>query len=277
MAMASPCEVHIASVEPEVACHVLETVAKEVRRIECKFSRYRDDSAVSAINRAAGSAGVVDDETARLLDYADELHALSGGRFDVTSGVLRKVWHFDGSDRVPSRAAITAVLAHVGWHRVRWRAPELHLAAGMEIDFGGIGKEYAVDRAAMLAREIAPHCLLNFGGDLIATGSSIRMQGWAVGIEDPTVPAHARTTIKLACGALATSGDSRRYLLKDGKRYGHILDPRTGWPVTNAPRSITVAATTCTNAGMLATLAMLEGANAEAFLEAERVRYWCVR
>jgi thiamine biosynthesis lipoprotein len=83
--------------------------------------------------------------------------------------------------------------------------------------------------------------------------------------------------INLSCGALATSGDTQRYLLRDGVRYGHILDPTTGWPVENAPRSITVAADTCTQAGMLSTLAMLRGTHAEAFLEEEGVQFWCLR
>ena len=78
-------------------------------------------------------------------------------------------------------------------------------------------------------------------------------------------------------GALATSCDSRRFLLRDGVRYSHILDPRNGWPVEGAPRSVTVAADTCTQAGMLSTLAMLEGDNAEAFLGAQGVKYWCRR
>jgi len=87
----------------------------------------------------------------------------------------------------------------------------------------------------------------------------------------------AQKLIRLKTGALATSGDSRRYLLKNGKRYGHILNPLTGWPIEDAPRSITVAADTCTQAGMLATLAMLCGAEAEVFLERQDTQYWCLR
>jgi thiamine biosynthesis lipoprotein len=83
--------------------------------------------------------------------------------------------------------------------------------------------------------------------------------------------------LEIRAGALATSGDARRFLLKDGRRYGHILDPRNGWPVEDAPRSVTVAADTCTQAGMLSTLAMLQGKNAEAFLDAEGAKYWCRR
>ncbi|MDH3990867.1 MAG: FAD:protein FMN transferase, partial [Gammaproteobacteria bacterium] len=87
----------------------------------------------------------------------------------------------------------------------------------------------------------------------------------------------AQKLIRLKNGGLATSGDARRFLLKDGIRYGHILDPTTGWPVTDAPRSITIAADTCTQAGMLATLAMLKGKDAESFLEDQDCQSWCLR
>jgi thiamine biosynthesis lipoprotein len=147
----------------------------------------------------------------------------------------------------------------------------------MEIDLGGIGKEYAVDRAGALARTIWPRGLLNFGGDLMAFGAGIDSNAWTVGVEGLTATGLPATRIRLMVGALATSGDARRYLLKNGKRYGHILDPRTGWPVEHAPRSVTVAAPTCTHAGMLATFAMLHGADAETFLEDEGVDYWCLR
>jgi thiamine biosynthesis lipoprotein len=191
--------------------------------------------------------------------------------------VLRRAWRFDGSDRVPTGKAIAALLRIVGWDKVRWRAPEITLLPGMEIDLGGIGKEYAVDRAAALVRPLSSQCLLNFGGDLLALGPQAGGEPWRVGIESVHEAATAVRHIDLAVGALATSGDARRYLLKDGKRYGHILDPSTGWPVAGAPRSITVAAATCTQAGMLATLALLRGSEAEAFLSAQGVKFWALR
>ena len=275
--MASPCEVHVAGADRVTAERVLELVAGEAERIEEKYSRYRAGNVVHAINTARGTPVSVDDETARLLDYADRLFELSEGRFDITSGVLRKAWKFDGSDRVPTRAAVRALLEKVGWRRAQWRSPELTLREGMQIDFGGIGKEYAVDRAAGLAAGVWRSCLLNFGGDLLAIGPGLDGRPWRVGIEALANPALAAKQIELERGALATSGDARRFLLKNGKRYGHILDPTTGWPVEGAPRSVTVAAPTCSQAGMLATFALLRGAEAERFLEAQAVRYWCLR
>jgi thiamine biosynthesis lipoprotein len=275
--MASPCEVHVDGVERVTAERVLALAAGEAARIEAKFSRYRRGNAVDAINAAQGRTIAVDEETARLLDYAAELFELSDGKFDITSGVLRRAWRFDGSDRVPSPETVAALLPIVGWDRVRWHAPEITLPRGMEIDFGGIGKEYAVDRAAALVRPLSAQCLLNFGGDLLALGPQVGGTPWRVGIESVHESATAVRHIDLAVGALATSGDARRYLLKNGKRYGHILDPTTGWPVVGAPRSITVAAATCTQAGMLATLALLRGAQAEAFLTAQGVQFWALR
>jgi thiamine biosynthesis lipoprotein len=119
--------------------------------------------------------------------------------------------------------------------------------------------------------------MLNFGGDLLALGPRRDGRPWLVGIESLDAPAASAKQIELERGALATSGDARRFLLKDGKRYGHILDPRTGWPVEGAPRSVTVAAPTCSEAGMLATLALLRGRDAESFLAAQGVRHWCLR
>jgi thiamine biosynthesis lipoprotein len=276
-AMASPCEVHVGGADAATAAAVVELAAAEAARIEAKLSRYRRGNVIDAINSARGRTVVVDDETARLLDYAERLHELSDGKFDVTSGVLRRAWRFDGSDRLPSREAIAALLPHVGWHRVRWRAPELTLLPGMEIDLGGIGKEYAVDRVAALVRPLAVNCLVNFGGDLLALGSQADGAPWRVGIESVTEEARAAKQLSLRVGALATSGDARRYVLKNGKRYGHILDPTTGWPVVDAPRSVTVAAPTCTQAGMLATLALLQGRAAERFLATQGAQFWVLR
>jgi thiamine biosynthesis lipoprotein len=144
----------------------------------------------------------------------------------------------------------------------------------MELDFGGIGKEYAVDRAyELLAMRDWTPFLINFGGDLRANRPPSRGP-WQVGIERPDTDGEASMLLDLKQGALATSGDSHRYLLQHGVRYGHILNPLTGWPDPESPRSITVAAGTCTEAGLLSTVAMLRGAGARAYLDDQGVRYW---
>ncbi len=278
-AMASPCELLLPAAERAVALDLGELVAREARRIEAKFSRYRDDSVVTAIHRSRGSAaGIeVDEETASLLDFARECFELSDGLFDITSGVLRRAWRFDGSDRLPSPQTVQSLLPLVGFDKLSWNPPRLVLPEGMELDLGGIGKEYAVDRAfALLAAVREAPFLVNFGGDLRANRPT-RRAPWLGGIARPAAAGRAALILELEQGALTTSGDARRFLLKDGIRYGHILDPRTGWPVRDAPRSVTVAAATCTEAGLLSTLAMLQGAGAETYLEAQGVIHWLLR
>ncbi|WP_197493219.1 FAD:protein FMN transferase [Woeseia oceani] len=277
-AMASPCEVLLRTNDAQQAEAALSAVAAEAWRIEDKFSRYRTNNVVAAINDSNGATVAVDDETANLIDFATALHELSEGRFDISSGVLRRAWQFDGSDRLPDEQTVADILSCVGWNKVLWQRPDLTLQPGMQIDFGGIGKEYAVDRAAALAADLVTHCLINFGGDLATGGASDASPAWQVGVETPdSAGRRADRLIRLSRGGLATSGDARRFLLKDGKRYSHILNPLTGWPIEQAPRSVTVAADTCTQAGMLATLAMLQGPEAESFLEAQSVQYWCRR
>jgi thiamine biosynthesis lipoprotein len=274
-AMASPCEVLVEGVGELLAAEVAAAAETEALRIERKFSRYRNDSVIGAIHAACGHAIEVDAETADLLDYAAACHALSGGLFDITSGVLRAVWRFDGSDRVPEPAAVRALLPLVGWPRVQWQRSRLVLPAGMELDFGGLGKEYAVDRTLALLRQVAPQAalLVNFGGDLAVSGPRASGRPWQVGVERPG--GHdAALRLELAGGALATSGDARRFLLKDGVRLGHILDPRDGWPVRGAPRSVTVAAGRCIEAGTLATLALLQGPEAESWLAQQGAPHW---
>jgi thiamine biosynthesis lipoprotein len=276
-AMASPCELLVETPDGEKALALGRIVGSEARRIEAKFSRYRGDSVISAINRGAGTVIQVDAETAALIDYAAHCYELSDGLFDITSGVLRRAWKFDGSDRVPAQPEIDALLTLVGFDRIEWRAPYITLEPGMEIDFGGIGKEYAVDRAlALVEAESDCALLVNFGGDLRTNRSPIAGP-WHVAIERPDTNREARMLLEVTQGGLATSGDTHRYLVRDGVRYGHILDPRSGWPVRDAPRSVTVAASSCTEAGMYCTFAMLNGADAEKLLERAGVPFWCLR
>jgi len=273
-AMASPCEVLLPSMSQHAALAIGRVAAQEAWRVERKFSRYRDDSVTARIHRTRGTPIEVDEETAALLDFARQCFDLSEGLFDITSGVLRRAWTFDGSDRIPDAAAIAPLLRLVGFDKLQWKPPRLLLPAGMELDFGGIGKEYAVDRAyQLLAERDSRPFLVNFGGDLRANRPPSHGP-WQVGIERPDADREATMLLDLEHGALATSGDSRRYVLKEGVRYGHILNPLTGWPPIDSPRSITVAASSCTEAGLLSTVALLHGAGAQAYLEEQGVRYW---
>lgn len=276
-AMASPCELLLPQADRAQALELGGLVAEEAWRIERKFSRYRDDSVLGRIHQRRGTRIEVDAETASLLDFAAQCYEMTEGMFDVTSGVLRGVWKFDGSDRVPTEAAVAQLLPFVGFGKIRWEKPYLTVPVGMELDFGGFGKEYAVDRAFdLLAQQRAAPFLVNFGGDLRANRPPPRGV-WQIGIERPDSERRAAKLLELERGALATSGDSHRFLLKDGVRYGHVLNPRTGWPIPSSPRSVTVAASSCTEAGLLATAALLQGAEAEKFLAMQGIRYWVLR
>jgi thiamine biosynthesis lipoprotein len=273
-AMASTCEVLLPLMSEQAAVSIGMIAAQEAWRVEKKYSRYRDDSVTAWIHESRGTSIEVDEETASLIDFAGQCFDLSEGLFDITSGVLRRAWTFDGSDRIPDAAVIEGLLPLVGFERIQWQSPRLLLPARMELDFGGIGKEYAVDRAyELLAAANSTPFLVNFGGDLRANRAPSHGP-WQVGIERPSTNGGASMLLDLEYGALATSGDSRRYLLREGIRYGHILNPLTGWPPPQSPRSITVAASSCTEAGLLSTVAMLHGAGAQAYLDEQGVRYW---
>jgi len=248
----------------------------DVARIEAKYSRYRDDSVTSAINRAAGGPPVpIDAETAALLRYADRCHALSEGAFDVTSGVLRRAWDFRRSPpSLPAPDALAAAVELVGWDDVEWTDREIRLSRpGMEIDFGGIGKEYAADRAATICGDLGVrHGLVNLGGDIRAVGPQPDGAPWRVGIQHPRSRGAVVGGFDLAEGALATSGDYERFIEVDGRRYCHILDARTGMPVSHW-QSVSVTAPLCVAAGSCATIAMLLGPAAPAFLAQQGVQW----
>ena len=284
-AMASPCEVLIETDSPVLANKLGLAVANEVWRIEDKYSRYSASSACSQINQSAGKPVLIDQETFLLLNFAEQCYQLSNGVFDLTSGVFRKAWFFDGSDNIPTKQQVNAHLPYIGWHKVLYDQYQITLAQGMELDFGGIGKEYAVDKAIIIAKGIT-QCpvLVNFGGDLAATSPRNNNQSWQVGIEYPgsfnkSTGKHETKTVivSLLKGALATSGDANRFLLKEGRRYSHILNGQTGWPIENAPHSMTVVAPQCIQAGILATLALMQGSNAELFLKEQEIKYWVFR
>lgn len=276
-AMGSPCRIHVEQPGPAAEAAIGAAI-DEVRRIERKYSRYRDDSVVGRLNRLAGSGQAVelDTETCDLLDFAVSAHEASQGRFDLTTGVLRRAWDFR-SGWLPEPAAVAALLPLVGWQRVLWRRPALTLpVAGMEIDLGGLGKEYAADRAATLLAEAGVGAaLVNLGGDLRAVGRRRDGQPWRLGIAHPREAGTAIAGITLHDGALATSGDYERFIEVGGQRYCHILDPRTGWPVRGW-QSISVVAPACLAAGTLSTIAMTLGDQALPFLRSQGLPFLAI-
>jgi len=278
-AMAAENELQLAAPDAATARRAAELVIADVTRIESKYSRYRDDSVTTRINRAAGGEPVViDPETAALLQYADRCHALSGGLFDITSGVLRRVWDFKRDPpQLPAPGALAATVALIDWPAVEWNQRTVRLPrAGMEIDFGGIGKEYAADRAATICMEAGVrHGLVDLAGDVRAIGTQEHGPPWRVGIRHPRQEGNVIGYVELADGAIATSGDYERFFDLGGRRYCHILNSHTGMPVHHW-QSVSVLAPICVVAGSCSTIAMLLEKRAEAFLRRQHVEYLAI-
>jgi thiamine biosynthesis lipoprotein len=277
-AMSSHCEIRLDGEDEHTLAAAAQRAIDEVRRIEVKYSRYRDDSIVSRINVAAGTddSVEVDEETAALLDFAGRLHDLSDGLFDISSGVLRKAWDFRNA-RLPDPAAVQALLPLMGWEKVVRQGRCIHLPrAGMELDFGGFGKEYAADRAmAILADCGQRHGFVNLGGDIRVLGPRADGSAWRFGVQHPRRSEGTIASVDMGEGALASSGDYERFFELQGRRYCHILDPRSGWPVTSWA-SVSVTAPACVAAGALSTIAMLKGEQALDFLDTQGATYLAV-
>ncbi len=305
-AMASTCELLIDLPESEraLAEQLALQAIKETWRIEFKYSRYQKGNWHNRLHQSQGQWQDLDEESARLIAFANQAWQLSNGLFDITSGILRQVWRFDGSDHLPEVTAVNDLLPFIGWQKVQWcssdnqsesqpdrqtdhsNSPQssarIYLPENMELDFGGIGKEYAVDRVLGLSLALLQQndrasdyaLLVNFGGDIACSGPRTDGKPWMVAIEAPDQEGKEAALLSLKGGALATSGDSQRYLLKDGKRYSHLLNPTTGWSIEGAVHSVTVAAPTCTQSGLIATLALLQGSEAERFLQQTGLKYW---
>ena len=267
--MGSPCELQLYAENDFLAQKIAQQIITDVHRLERKYSRYRADSFLSKINEVAASGGSidVDEETAGLLNYAQTCYELSDGLFDITSGILRQAWRFD-SPALPNEKIIQSLLAKIGWQKLHWKNSTLTFSqAEMEIDFGGIVKEYAADRAATLCLNAGiSHGIVNLGGDIKIIGAHPDGKPWRVGIQHPRDKTKVWKTLKLKTGALASSGDYERCMVIDGVRYGHILNPKTGYPVRYLA-AVSVIADLCVVAGSAATIAMLKEKDGEKWLK----------
>jgi thiamine biosynthesis lipoprotein len=276
--MAAENELQIHCPDAALARAAAARAMEEVARIEVKYSRYRPESLLSQINANAGGDFIgIDAETEGLLDYADACFRQSGGVFDPTSGVLRRAWNFE-TQRTPSEEELAQVLPLVGWKGVERRRGGVRLARpGMQLDFGGFGKEYAVDRAALALREAGiASAIVNLAGDVCVLGPHPDGKPWQVGIRHPRRKHDFVATVPVSSGALATSGDYERFMEVDGVRHCHVLDPRTGRSARGF-QSVSVLAPTCLVAGSATTIAMLKGREAGlAWLQSLGLPYLCV-
>ncbi|MBI3880575.1 MAG: FAD:protein FMN transferase [Verrucomicrobia bacterium] len=262
-AMATRCQVIFAA-DPATAKAFTRAAVNWVADFEARYSRFIPESLVSEINRQAGRAWVpTDPETDRLLALCHEAHFLTRGIFDPTALPLIQLWNWKATPPViPSDDAIAAALKKTGWRKVQRAPGRIFLPEpGMSLDLGGIGKEYAVDQVAKLALAHGiQSVLVDFGADVVALGKPADGRpAWKIGLEDPNAPGQCWAGLAVMNQAVATSGDYVRRFEVNGRRYGHILDVRTGQPVNNGVRAVSVIAPSCTIAGILSTAAFVLG------------------
>ncbi|XOV81280.1 MAG: FAD:protein FMN transferase [Aestuariibacter sp.] len=262
-AMGSQCSIQLYCETPEQYHAASSASLAELERLEAKYSRYRPQSLLSKINEQAGIQAVeIDAETTQLFQYAHVAYAESDGLFDITSGVLRNIWDFN-TGRIPSQQAIEETLDLIGYDRIERSANHVFLPTkNMQIDFGGIVKEYAADCLSAIVKKMGINSgLINLAGDIHIVGPLPDGSPWQVGISHPAQPDKSIADIPMLSGGLASSGDYQRCFDIDGVRYCHILNPETGWPVQGLA-AVSVWAEQCVVAGTLATIAMLKGEQA---------------
>lgn len=263
-AMGTPCEVQYATDDVAVAERFERAARSWVNAFEAKYSRFRPDSLISRINAASGRDWVeIDADMEQLLKLCDSLFFLTQGILDPTTLPLMRIWNYKAeAPVVPTETAIAAARRLVGWPKVQRRPGKLFLPeAGMALDFGGFGKEYAVDVVAQIAIDHGiTNVLVDFGHDIRVIGRPPGRPAWHIGLEDPRKPgASGQSVAVVGSKGIASSGDYLRGFIVGGKRYGHIIDPRTGRPVANGCIQATVISGTCLHAGILSTTAFVMG------------------
>ena len=262
-AMGTWCQLIFSAPSKAAGDFFVQEAIRWVAEFEARYSRFLPDSLISRINLAAGREWVeLDPETERIFALCHELHFFTRGVFDPTALPLLKLWNWKAQPpRIPDGEAVRTALALTGWRKVQRRPGAIFLPQeGMSLDLGGIGKEYAVDRVVQIAQEHGlESVLVDFGQDIRVAGMPKDKPRWHIGLEDAKQPGQCWIGLGLLDKAVASSGDYLRNFTVDGRRYGHILDPRSGYPVDNGCLAVSVIASTCTIAGILSTTAFILG------------------
>ena len=265
-AMGSPCEIVFRAASTAQARAYRRWVREWLASFESRYSFFRPDSFVGRVNRLAGKEAVqLDAEGAELVSLCNWFNWTTDGVFDPTAGPLLRLWDYHAPrSQLPSKDELAAARERVGWNRVEWDGSRLRLPEeGMVLDWGGIGKEYAVDKVLAMALEHGLHdVLVNFGHDLRVHGQAPQGGPWTIGLEDPQRPGQCPRGVGLRDGSVCSSGNYLRFMEIEGERFGHIIDTRTGYPVKNGCLSATVVAPTCTEAGILSTAIFILGEDA---------------
>jgi len=264
-ALGTTCEVQYVAPGGSTQADGFESAATGwVNAFEAKYTRFRPSSLVSRINAAAGQSWIeVDDDDEQLFQLCDALYAMTQGVLDPTALPLIRLWNWKAEHPViPKEEEIAVARRLVGWKKVLRQPGRVFLPEpGMALDFGGFGKEYAVDFVAEIAvRHGIENVLVDFGHDLRALGLPPGRPAWHIGLEDPQQPGSFKSSLAISGGkGVASSGDYIRCFRMNGRRYGHIVDPRTGHPVANGCTQATIVADSCLQAGVLSTAAFVLG------------------
>ncbi|MBN2022218.1 MAG: FAD:protein FMN transferase [Pirellulales bacterium] len=240
----------------------------EVDRLEALLSVFRAESEISRVNRTAAAGPVeVESDLANLLRLAVRLHEETDGALDVTAGPLSDVWGFSRRQgRVPSESELADAMARVGTGHLEFEAQRgavRFLRPGMKLNLGAIGKGYALDRAAeILAAAGVEHFIIHGGQSSVLARGNVgppgEATGWTAGVPHPLFPRRRLARVRLCDRALGTSGSARQGFRHQGRRLGHVLDPRSGWPAEGL-LSATVLAPTAAEADALATALFVLG------------------
>ncbi len=225
-----------------------------LKKVDALMSTYKEDSEISILNREGKAQ--VSEETLEVVEAAIEFSRLTHGAFDITVGPLIDLWKKAKKDeKVPTEKEIEEAVSLVGYQRIILEGNQIRLEKkGMRIDLGGIAKGYAVDKAIeALKRNNIKRALVNAGGDLYALGKAPQEGGWAIGIQDPRDKDKIINIMKVEDMAVATSGDYRRYFTLEGKRFSHIVNPKTGLTVQEVPMSVTIVGPDATTTDALST------------------------
>lgn len=262
-AMGTECRALYSAPSRAAADSFKHDVSEWIASFEARYSRFVPGSIISRMNANAGERPTeIDDELAGIFALCDWYHWLTRGMFDPTVLAVSRLWDWhSGRTEVPPDAEIKDAMQLVGWKMVERGEHSVFLPRkGMAIDIGGIGKEYAVDRVFEMGKARGfKHMMVDFGRDVRVSGSPPEGGPWRVGLEDPSSPGRCWTGVAVSDMAVASSGNYARRLVIGDKTYGHIVDPRTGYPADNGSLSATIIAPTCTEAGILSTAAIIGG------------------
>ena len=245
----------------------IDTAVEEISRIEKLISSWDDNSQTSEINRNAGTKPVkVDKELFDLIERAIGISKLTDGAFDISYASMDRIWKFDGSmTKMPSKEEITASVEKVGYKNIvldKKNNTVFLKLEGMKIGFGAIGKGYAADNAKdLLILKGVTSGIINASGDMNTWGKQPNGNEWKVAITNPMDKNKVFALLPITNGAVVTSGNYEKYVNFNGKRYTHIIDPRTGYPSTGIV-SVTVFAPKAELADALATSVFVMGKEA---------------